>query len=111
MMPRFTYLMLALLLAGQSFAQQLPVYSSFNINNYLLNPAVAGTESYIDFTLQHRMQWVGFDHKPSTQIFSAHSRLDQRASAFGGYFYNDRSGVLGNLGFSGSYAYHLQLND
>jgi len=92
-------------------AQQLPVFSLYNSNPYVLNPAFAGSEHYWDLTLQHRSQWVGYDNGPSTQLFSSHSRIDGSSSGFGGYFYNDRNGVLGNLGFSGSYAYHLELGE
>jgi len=92
-------------------AQQLPVFSLYNSNKYLLNPAFAGAEYYWDFTLQNRSQWLGFDNGPSTQLFSTHSRIDGTSSGFGGYFYNDRNGVLGNMGASGSYAYHLDVSD
>lgn len=93
------------------FAQQLPVYSLYNINKYVLNPAFAGSEYYWDFTLQHRSQWVGYDNGPSTQLFSSHSRIDGTPSGFGGHFYNDRNGVLGNMGVNLSYAYHVDLSD
>jgi type IX secretion system PorP/SprF family membrane protein len=91
--------------------QQLPVYSLYDVNKYISNPAFAGSEYYWDFTLQNRSQWVGFDNGPSTQLFSSHSRIEGTASGFGATFYNDRNGVLGNMGVSLGYAYHLNLSD
>ena len=91
--------------------QQLPVYSLFGANKYALNPAFAGSEYYWDFAILHRSQWVGFDNGPSTQLFSSHSRIDGTASGFGATIYNDRNGVIGNMGVSLGYAYHVDLSD
>lgn len=93
------------------WSQQLPVYSNFHTNKYITNPAFAGSEYYWDFTLQHKSQWLGIENNPNSQLFSTHSRISNTASGFGGYLYNDQSGVFGNLGFSGSYAYHLDLSE
>jgi type IX secretion system PorP/SprF family membrane protein len=93
------------------YSQQLPTYSLYGMNKYILNPAFAGSNYYWDFSLMHRSQWVGFDNGPSTQLFSSHSRIDGTASGFGGHFYNDRNGVLGNMGAHLSYSYHADLSD
>ena len=58
-----------------SFAQQLPHYTQYVLNNYILNPAVAGIENYTDVKLSHRHQWVGIDGAPVTTYFTIHAPL------------------------------------
>ena len=40
-------------------AQQLPVYSQYMMNGFLLNPAVAGHEGYTALNITAREQWAG----------------------------------------------------
>lgn len=102
---------LGLMFGLHGYGQQLPVYSLYDVNKYLLNPAFAGSEYYWEFALQHRSQWVGFTNGPSTQLFSTHSRIDGTSSGIGANFYNDKTGVLGNTGANLSYAYHADLSE
>lgn len=53
-------------------AQQLPHYTQYILNNYILNPAVAGIENYTDVKLSHRHQWVGIDGAPVTTYATIH---------------------------------------
>lgn len=59
-------------------AQQKPQYSQYVINNYLLNPAIAGIEDYTDIKLSARNQWVGVEGAPTTYYLSAHTRLAKK---------------------------------
>ncbi|MBT4774631.1 MAG: type IX secretion system membrane protein PorP/SprF [Crocinitomicaceae bacterium] len=102
---------LMLFLCNHSYGQQIPVFSLYDVNKYILNPAFAGSEYYWEFALQHRSQWIGFANGPSTQLFSTHSRIDGTSSGFGANFYNDKTGVIGNTGANLSYAYHADLSD
>ncbi|WP_192820207.1 type IX secretion system membrane protein PorP/SprF [Rufibacter sp. LB8] len=67
----------AALLLGmfQATAQQKPQYSQYLFNNYLLNPALSGIESYTDVRMGTRRQWVGIDGAPVTYYLSAHTSL------------------------------------
>jgi type IX secretion system PorP/SprF family membrane protein len=56
-------------------AQQRPYYTQYILNNYLINPAVAGIENYTDVKLSHRMQWVGLQDAPVTTYFTIHAPL------------------------------------
>lgn len=56
-------------------AQQLPHYTQYILNNYILNPAVAGIENYTDVKLSHRHQWVGIDGAPVTTYATIHGPL------------------------------------
>jgi len=58
-----------------AFAQQLPHYTQYVLNNYIINPAVAGIENYTDVKISHRHQWVGIDGAPVTTYLTIHGPL------------------------------------
>lgn len=49
-------------------AQQLPQFSQYTFNAFLLNPAVAGAEGYTAINLTNRAQWVGVEGATHTGI-------------------------------------------
>lgn len=91
-------------------AQQIPLTSQYMFNNYLLNPAEAGSLDYIPITLSARAQWNGIKGAPKTEFFSAHSKLGAN-NGVGGYVYKDETGPISKKGIQLSYAYHLSIND
>ena len=56
-------------------AQQRPYYTQYIMNNYIINPAVAGIENYWDVKASHRMQWVGVQDAPVTTYITMHGPL------------------------------------
>ena len=58
-----------------SFAQQRPYYTQYILNNFIVNPAVAGIENYTDVKISHRLQWVGLQDAPVTTYFTIHAPL------------------------------------
>ena len=54
-------------------AQQRPYYTQYILNNFIVNPAVAGIENYTDVKISHRMQWVGLQDAPVTTYFTIHA--------------------------------------
>ena len=56
-------------------AQQRPYYTQYIMNNYIINPAVAGIENYWDVKASHRMQWVGLKDAPVTTYLTVHGPL------------------------------------
>ncbi len=119
-----------MLLAGTGKAQQLPLYSQYMMNKYMLNPAIAGSDGYTTFSLTAREQWLGFENAPRTHALSFQTRLLKRSYiiksrnvrkktfkpgrsgrvGLGGYIYNDRNGLVNRTGAQFSYAYHIRLN-
>lgn len=75
------------IISGASYAQQLPHYTQYVLNSFILNPAVAGIENYTDVKISHRHQWVGIDGAPVTTYFTIHGPLKkspyERVSATG----------------------------
>ena len=61
----------------QLSAQQRPYYSQYILNNYIINPAVAGIENYTDIKLSHRRQWTGITDAPVTTYLTLHAPLNK----------------------------------
>ncbi len=56
-------------------AQQQPYYTQYILNNFILNPALAGTENYWDFKTSYRSQWEGINGAPTTAYLTIHGPL------------------------------------
>lgn len=56
-------------------SQQKPQYTQYVLNNFLLNPAIAGIENYIDVKAGYRAQWQGLEGAPVTSYVSIHAPL------------------------------------
>ncbi|PCJ25978.1 MAG: hypothetical protein COA97_06625 [Flavobacteriales bacterium] len=91
-------------------AQQIPLTSQYMFNDYLLNPAVAGSTEYTFFSLSIRDQWTGLEGAPQTQFLSGHTKIGKKMG-FGGYVYKDQAGPVNEQGIQLSYAYHITVND
>ena len=113
-------------LARTAAGQQLPLYSQYLFNKFLINPAVAGSDGYTSLNLTAREQWVGYSGAPRTFSFSAQTRLLKRSFSLkksklipgtsgrvglGGYIFSDKNGLVQRTGFQASYAYHLWLQN
>ncbi|MFT2008993.1 type IX secretion system membrane protein PorP/SprF [Pontibacter sp. 13R65] len=63
--------------SAAAWCQQRAQFSQYMQNNYLINPAVAGIESYADIRLGYRTQWTGVEGAPNTFYASAHTALNK----------------------------------
>jgi type IX secretion system PorP/SprF family membrane protein len=111
-------------------AQQLPVYSQYMMNAFLLDPAVCGHEGYTAVNVTAREQWIGLKDAPGTYAVSYQTRLlknsyiSRSASirrrkrvmsrsgrvGYGFYAFTDMAGAFNRSGLQGTYAYHIPLN-
>jgi type IX secretion system PorP/SprF family membrane protein len=116
-------------LANSGYAQQVPLYSQYMMNGFLLNPAVAGSEGYTAINITAREQWLGLKDAPRTHALSGQTRIlknsyiSKNASVkrrrrmasrsgkvgLGGYVFNDKNGPIDRTGIQLSYAYHLRI--
>jgi type IX secretion system PorP/SprF family membrane protein len=71
--------LLMLFVVTNTFAQQRPYYTQYVLNNYIINPAVAGIENYTDIKVSHRAQWVGLQGAPVTTYLTIHAPLKKSA--------------------------------
>lgn len=92
-------------------AQQAPSYTQYMFNDYLINPAVAGTFNYFQFRANSRIQWIGITDSPRTMSIAGYGPFEKRDMGYGGYVYNDVTGPESRLSLGGSYAYNIAIND
>ena len=117
------------LVLGTANAQQVPMYSQYIMNGFLINPSFAGRDGYTTVTLTTREQWVGLSYSPATYAASFQTRIlkDSYISkatsvrkklvrptkggkvGLGGYIFSDYNGIMRRTGFSASYAYHISM--
>jgi type IX secretion system PorP/SprF family membrane protein len=90
-------------------SQQLPHFTQFMFNDYVLNPAVAGTKDYYQVRSNSRFQWAGIVDAPQTISLSLNGPHSTRPMGFGGYLYNDVTGPTSRTGFYGTYAYNIAI--
>lgn len=111
------------------YSQQVPMYSQYIMNGYLVNPSFAGRDGYSTITLTAREQWVGLAQNPATYAASFQTRLlknsyiskstevrkklvkPSRGSrvGMGGYIFNDNNGIMRRTGLQAIYAYHIPI--
>jgi type IX secretion system PorP/SprF family membrane protein len=128
---RFFFISLLIITCKILHAQQLPLYSQYLYNKFLINPAVAGSDGYTSVNLTAREQWVGYYGAPRTFSFSGQTRLLKRSFilkqtrvrksiyrpksdgkvGLGGYVFSDKNGLIQRTGFQVSYSYHLWLKN
>jgi type IX secretion system PorP/SprF family membrane protein len=110
-MKRVTTIILFLLIALTAAlrGQQLPHYTQYMFNDFIINPAVAGVHNYYQIRTNHRFQWVGLVDPPMTNsisFYGPHAKLDM---GYGGAIYNDVTGPTSRTGITGSYAYNIAV--
>ena len=124
--------MLPMWYCGQAMAQQLPLYSQYILNGFMVNPAMAGHDGYTSFNTTARQQWIGFKDAPQTYSASWQTRLLKKSYkivnhpvrrknllipstkgrvGLGAYIINDVNANVARTGASFTYAYHIIMNN
>ena len=122
--------------AGSSMAQQMPQYSQYLRNQFLINPGSAGVYDFVDVTVGGRQQWVGFGDEPRTAYVAVTSPISSKPKpkynpalrisngpvrnpeiktgkakhAVGGQFIADQYGAFRATTIAGTYAIHLPVS-
>jgi type IX secretion system PorP/SprF family membrane protein len=114
-------------------------YTQYILNNYILNPALAGIENYTDIKASFRNQWTGINGAPLTNYISLQTPIgksDYRTTAtsnavpgqnprgkqywddytspdphhgIGFIAMSDKAGYISRWNISASYAYHKPI--
>lgn len=119
-------------MAEKGYAQQLPLYSQYLLNGFMINPAMAGYDGYTTFNATARQQWLGFKEAPQTYSASWQARMYKRSYrivnnpirsknmlipstrgrvGLGAYVINDLNAQVSRTGLSFVYAYHIPMAD
>ena len=139
-MKKGTLIFVMTMVVLPAWAQLRPQYTQYILNQYIINPAVAGIEPYTDIKLSHRQQWVGIEDAPVTSYITVHgsigatrensnptSRVPAGENPRGTYYwdnylsaephhgwgvtvFNDKTGPISRLAAYGTYAYHVGLS-
>lgn len=112
------------------YAQQVPSYSQYMDNIFVINPGAAGAYGISVLNMSSRQQWIGIDGAPRTTSVSFQGRILKKGwllkntigllgmgkkytgktsgkVGMGGMVYSDRVGLIRRTGFQYSYAYHI----
>jgi type IX secretion system PorP/SprF family membrane protein len=128
---KLVYIIIFVFLGQISFAQQLPLYSQYLYNKFLINPAHAGSDGFTSFNLTAREQWVGYSGAPRTYSLSFQTRILKSGYklkttfsnrtvyrpktdgkvGLGAYVFSDKNGLVQRTGFQTSYSYHMWIQD
>jgi type IX secretion system PorP/SprF family membrane protein len=97
------------LIAAKTNGQQAVMYTQYMFNGLIINPAYAGSDKYLNATLQARQQWIGFNGAPTSQMFSAHNSSANQKMGVGILLQRESMGV--NQTFNGyiMYAYKIKF--
>ena len=112
---KFSILLSLLFLAFSLKAQQFPMYSQYVFNEYIINPAAAGTIDKTPLRMTYRDQWSGFTNlqgdniAPKTFTFSGHTPLTDK-HAIGGFVYSDVTGPISQTSAQLSYSWRTCLD-
>ncbi len=110
-------------------AQQLPSFTQYLNNGFIINPAMAGSDGYTSLNTTYRKQWIGLQNSPTTYSISGQTRLLRKSFrivsrnvrknvikpstkgrvGLGGFVLNDVSGLVSRTGVNLAYAYHIHL--
>ena len=103
-------------------SQQDPVYSQYILNEFLINPSVAGIDGMTTINLTGRKQWLGLRYAPETYSASVSTRIlkspfnisksryhkgSKGRVGLGAAFYNDKNGAINRTNLQITYAYHI----
>lgn len=127
MLKRLFFVPIFLLLPVLAFAQQLPLYSQYMMNGFLINPAIAGSDGFTTAAISTRDHWAGLKDSPKTHSLSIQTRMLWQKSTvnrnsgnltkrsgrvgLGAYIFNDKNAVVGRTGGQLAYAYHIFIRN
>jgi len=112
-------------------AQQMPLYSQYIMNGFLINPSFAGRDGYTSVNLTVREQWTGLSQAPSTYALSFQTRILKNSFisksttvkrklvrptkggqvGLGGYVFNDNNGIMHRTGAQIAYSYNIPMGE
>ncbi|HOS85266.1 MAG TPA: type IX secretion system membrane protein PorP/SprF [Bacteroidales bacterium] len=110
-MKRILIYILFLVLSFTAWSQQTPMYTLYTFNDFLINPAIAGTKNYYEAKVNNRYQFAGIENAPVTATLSLHGRYGDLPMGIGGIVYNDSQGAFSKFGVYGAYSYILPIDN
>lgn len=108
-MKKLVVMIIALAMALPAMSQQLPLFSLYRENSFILNPAIAGSEDHAIASFTYREQWTSMADRPRTSSVNFHSPIYRYNFGLGGQIIYDRTGPTSLTGATFTYAYHIKF--
>jgi len=136
-MKKIARIIVCVMVVNFTFGQQMPQYSQYLRNQFMVNPAAAGVYDFTDGTISGRMQWAGLQdaivpmtsyasvcapiqkkvkvkYNPSLRVSTGPVRgpeinTGKSKHAWGAQIVGDQYGAYRKLSFAATYAYHLKV--
>ncbi|AWV98151.1 PorP/SprF family type IX secretion system membrane protein [Arcticibacterium luteifluviistationis] len=102
-------LLVGILSALQSNAQQEVMYSQYMFNTLAINPSYAGSRDVLSLTALGRYQWIGVNGSPTTYSFTLDMPFKNEKMGLGLMAYTDAIGVSRTTGINIPYAYRVKV--
>jgi len=87
------------------------MFTQYNFNTQIFNPAYAGTWKSLGFLVLGRNQWVGMDGAPQTYTFSIQSNTKNDKVGLGLNMVSDRIGMEKRFSLFGDYSYGIHVSE
>ncbi len=97
-----------LLLSFESYSQQLPLYTQYVFNPYMINPSMVAFSNRPEVNLLYRQQWINIQDGPKTLQFDFQLPINSKMSV-GVNFNNDKTVLLSSTSALLTYGYKIQL--
>ncbi len=104
-------ILVLVIIANASFAQQDPMYTQYFFNSQTVNPAYAGTWESLGFMALARQQWVGWDGAPRNYTFSMQAPMSNNKVALGLNVISDNVFKEKKFGLWGDYSYRIKVSN
>ena len=114
-----------------SYSHQSPIFSQYVLNEFIINPSVAGIDGMTTINFSARKQWVGWEFAPSTFAACFSTRLLKSDNTILNRFYspnkykkgstgrvglgasliNDYNGAINHINLNLTYSYHIFIDN
>jgi type IX secretion system PorP/SprF family membrane protein len=92
-----------------SFGQSVPLFTQYNLNPFVINPAAAGIDKGHQINFNYRSQWTNFPTSPITTVLSYQGQFNR--NGLGVILFSDKTGALKYQGISGTYNYQIPISE
>ncbi len=116
------FTLICVLMAFNALGQQQILVSQYMLNQYLINPAVAGTSDFFEASVGYRLQWAGLEGAPRTFYVTFQGPLGKAPEHYnwrskkkyhhgvGASVMVDQTGLLSRTMAYLTYAYNMPIN-
>jgi len=91
-------------------AQQTPLFSEYNYNPFIINPAYSGLTPNTEISISNSGYFSPFEGSPKSFALSGHGSLNRKKVGIGAGIISDEIGVTKSTSFFAAYAYKIYFD-